>query len=109
MSRGYWDYRDEQLCSEIFGWVTDKEFVPNVFGDTEISEVIFDVFKLLYAFDSYKCGDWSKNSWNDAKLEFKEKWFARTPEGRAKEIADKALARARKEIYDALGIKDEET
>lgn len=104
MSRGYWDYNNQSLQDEIFGWGAEANSVPNIFEDKEISEIIFDMFQLLYAFDSYKSGDWSESDWLGQKGNFKNKWFGKTEDERVKRIVESALADAKDEIFKTFGI-----
>lgn len=107
MSRGFWDYRNEYLQSDIFGWNVSKEDgLPNIFEDKEITEIIFDMFRLLYAFDSYKCGDWSEKSWLEEKDKFKERWLGRTEDERVRAIVESTLADAKNEIFKTFGLED---
>lgn len=106
MSRGFWDYKNEYLKDEIFGWMREGEKVPNVFEDKEISEIIFDMFGLLYAFDSYKCGDWGEDSWLEEKSKFKNKWLSQTADDRVKRIVESSLAEMRNEIYKTFDVKE---
>lgn len=107
MSRGYWDYKNTYLQTEIFGWYASKKNgIPNVFEDREISEIIFDMFELLHAFDSYKSGDWSEDSWLEAKNEFKTRWFGKTIDERVEAIIESSLEEAKDEIYKTFGIKE---
>lgn len=104
MSRGYWDYKNQNLQDEIFGWCREANQVPNVFEDKEISEIIFDMFQLLYAFDSYKSSDWSESDWIEQKTNFKNKWFGKTEDERVREIVESTLADAKDEIFKTFGM-----
>lgn len=106
MSRGFWDYKNEYLQDEIFGWGAryDDKGIPNIFEDKEISEIIFDMFGLLYAFDSYKCGDWGEDSWLEEKNKFKEKWLGQTEDERVRRIVESIMAEAKAEIFKTFGV-----
>lgn len=85
MSRGHWDYHDEVLASEMFslvngdGWGSDIQ--ADVFPeddpleDIELSSILYDMFKVLYVYDSYISGDCGKGSYNKVKKQFKDKWL----------------------------------
>lgn len=108
MSRGYWNYENQNLQSDIFGWGASKEDgVPNIFEDKEISELIFEVFELLYAFDSYKSGDWCEGSWLEEKEAFKNKWLGRTEDERIKAVVESTLLEAKAEIFKTFGLKED--
>lgn len=104
MSRGYWDYKNQNLQDEIFGWGAEANHVPNIFEDREISEIIFDMFQLLYAFDSYKCADWGEDDWIRQKNYFKNKWFGKTEDERVRKIVESALSEAKDEIFKTFGM-----
>ena len=101
MSGGHFEYLDSRLKDEIFGW-TDKP--KNVFEDREISELVFDVFDLIHAFDWYYSGDTDKETYLKAKAEFKKKWFSNRGV-RIKRTIDTALDEARAELYETYGIE----
>lgn len=78
MSGGYWEYRDDSLRSDIFGWDDEKRPVPDVFEDVVISNIIHDMFDLMHEFDWYKSGDTNENTYKKAVADFKKKWFKDT-------------------------------
>ncbi len=102
MSRGYWDYKNEYLKSDIFGFGGSFGDAPNVFEDREINGLIYDVFDLMYDFDSYKCGDSGRESYSEAVGKFKSKWFGGRDE-RLKGIVDEELSRVRAELMEVIG------
>lgn len=106
MSRGYWNYKNQDLCDNIFGWNSDVDNVPNVFEDKEISQLIREVFYLLYAFDSYKCSDWSEGTWLEVKNKFKEKWLGAPTDDRVKAIVEQVMNEAKAEIYKTFDIEE---
>lgn len=112
MSRGYWDYRDESLRDEIFGYsdisrekiLDADDKVCDAFKDREISELIHDVFAIMYARDSDLCGDWSHASYLEVVAQFKKKWLNKSEETRTKYFIDKAVSELKKEFYKTYGI-----
>ena len=100
MSGGRFDYIDSRCKSEIFGW--DDRF-RNVFEDREISELIFDVFDLIHAYDWYASGDTSEGKWLTAKDAFKKKWLKRDDE-RVKRVIDNAIDEVREELYKTYDV-----
>ena len=105
MSGGHFDYLDSRLKDEIFGW-DDKP--KNVFEDREISELVFDVLDLIHEFDWYYSGDTRRETYLEAKAEFKKKWFSNRGV-RIKRTIDTALDEVRAELYETYGIeKDDE-
>ena len=64
MSGGYFEYINDRLKTDIFGYKFDADYgvdvfknqkVPNVFEDREISELVADVFDLIHSFDLLIC------------------------------------------------------
>ena len=104
MSGGRFNYIDSQLKSEIFGWA-DKP--RNVFEDKEISQLIWDVFELIHAYDWYDSGDTSEKNYLEEKKKFKDKWL-REDSDRCKTIVDEALAEVKAELYKTFGLYDVE-
>lgn len=104
MSGGRFNHIDSQLKSEIFGWA-DKP--RNVFEDKEISQLIWDVFELIHAYDWYDSGDTSEKNYLKEKKKFKDKWLREDSE-RCKLIVDEALTEVKAELYKTFGLDDTE-
>lgn len=101
MSGGYFDYKDRELKDEIFGW--SGSFV-NALEDREISEIVWDMFDLLYAYDYYTSGDTGKDRWDEARATFKEKWLFPERNEIVKRVVDNAIEEVRKELYDTFEV-----
>lgn len=95
MSGGCFDYRNDSLKNDIFGW-GDKP--TNVFEDREISELIWDIFNLIHAYDWYVSGDTCEDTYRKHISRFKRKWFSNRGE-RVREIIDTAVSELRNELY----------
>ena len=102
MSGGRFNYLDNSLKMEIFGW-TDKP--RNVFEDREISELVWDVLNLIHDYDWYSSGDTCKETYLKAKTEFKKKWFSNRGI-RVRRIVDEALNECKDELYETFGFDD---
>lgn len=102
MSGGRFEYLDSHLKYEIFGWA-DKP--SNVFEDREISELVWDVFDLIHAFDWYASGDTCKETYLKEKAEFKKKWLSNRGV-RVRCIVDEALKQCKDELYEAFGLEE---
>lgn len=107
MSGGKFDYKDEYLSHDIFGWLEKGDKVPNVFEDREISELIYDVFNLIHDYDWYASYDTSKETWLKQKNAFKKKWFSNRGV-RVKRIVDDAIRDVKEELYETYGLEDED-
>lgn len=92
MSGGFWNYRNGDLASEIFGWHMNCHYGKegfnqasiarrnNPLGDREISELTWDLLCLLHSYDYYNSGDIGKDTYEKDLKYFKKKWFNRTNE-----------------------------
>lgn len=115
MSGGRFDYRNDQLCNEIFDYTVYPEYgaagfkqsrvarTMNPLEDKIISELVFDVFCLLHSFDYYKSGDTGEETYQEDVKRFKEKWLKPMRGKRAREIVDQEIEELRKELYKAFG------
>lgn len=106
MSGGRFDYRDSSLKDEIFGWINDGDKIPNVFEDREISELTYDLLNLIHYYDWYASGDTGKDSYLQAKSEFKKKWLSNRGV-RVRRIVDDAISELKDELYETYGITEE--
>ncbi len=93
MSGGAFDYFYYQL----------EEHVGD-FGDVELDDLMSDLAKLHHDREWYKSGDTSEGSWNEARDEFKARWF--TSDGRA-ERTSKYIDDAINKLRIDLGMKKE--
>jgi hypothetical protein len=103
MSGGLWNYQNDSLQSEIFGY---GEKPCNALEDKVISELVWDVFELLHAYDWYRSGDTCKEDYDRVRAKFKKKWLKDDPE-RTKRIVDEAMDSLKKELYDTFCFKED--
>lgn len=71
------------------------------FGDKELDELVSDLADLFHDREWYLSADTGLGDWEEARNEFKEKWF--TKHGRQKRI-EKYLAEMTEEIRRTLGM-----
>lgn len=102
MSGGRFEYLDERLKDEIFGWASTWN---NVFEDREISELVWDVLELIHEFDLYASGDNCEDHYLTAKAQFKKKWFSNRGV-RVRRIVDETLNHAKRELYNTFGLEE---
>lgn len=100
MSVGRFNYYNDYLKSEMFGYGGDKQI--NVMEDAEISELVWDVLELISAFDYYESGDTLREDYIKAKQEFKKKWFGNR-KIRLEKIVDKKIEQLREEVKEMIG------
>ena len=104
MSGGYFEYHDFTLKTEIFGFGDSPR---NALEDQEISELVWEVFDLLHAYDYYRSGDTSEAAYREALRKFKKKWFGSVRRDRIKRIIDKTFAEAKQELYQTFDIGED--
>ena len=100
MSGGCFNYSNDSVCNEIFGWRLSPDYGErgfsksaaarrmNPLGDRIISELVFDVFCLLHSFDWYKSGDTEEEDYLEDVKFFKKKWLKPMSEARVRAIVD---------------------
>ena len=71
------------------------------FGDKELDELVKDLSELFHDREWYLSGDTGEGDWNEARDEFKAKWF--TEHGRQERI-EKYLAELGEEVRRSFGI-----
>lgn len=116
MSGGHFEYLNDRLCQDIFGWSISPDYGDRGFNQSKIarkinpiedlvmSELIFDVFCILHSFDWYKSGDTGEDDYKVDVRRFKDKWLNQIPEQRVREIIDDELRTKRDELYQAFNI-----
>lgn len=114
MSGGFWDYRDNSLAHDIFGWrcnidygLEDSETLSisrqnvrrdNPFEDKEISELVYDVFCLIHSYDWYRSGDTGEDDYRKDVKYFKDKWFGRSVDDRIKSEIEKGVEEVKESL-----------
>ena len=122
MSGGHWNYQNDHMCSEIFGWgcypvyrLGGDNHLANVkiarkqnpLEDKQLSELVYDVFCLLHSYDWYYSGDNCEDTYLKDVEYFKNKWLKRRDKALVKAEIDSALAEAKEELYKSLGVKED--
>ena len=117
MSGGHFNYSNDNLCHDIFGWLISADYGErgfkksslarrlNPLEDLVISELVFDVFCLLHSFDWYKSGDTCEETYREDVTRFKNKWLPHFSEQRTKEIVDDEISNLREKLYQAFNLK----
>ena len=120
MSGGHFNYQNDRLCHEIFGWGVspdygDKGFEKskiarriNPLEDLVLSELVFDVFCILHSFDWYQSCDTCEETYQKDVKRFKDKWLKLLPQEKIKEIADDELEAVRERLYSAFCLDEKE-
>lgn len=114
MSGGHFNYQNDHVCCEIFGWGVNPDYGKEGFEQSKIarrlnpledivmSELVFDVFCVLHSFDWYKSGDTCEETYRKDVQRFKDKWLKLLPQERIKEIVDDELEAVRERLYSAF-------
>lgn len=120
MSGGHFEYLDQKLAREMFGWGIDicygekgfskvnKAGAINPLQDREISKLTWDLLCLIYSFDYYICGDTGEETYLEDLKYFKDKWLKPGRKETAKRLVDEECEELRKELYKELGISEKE-
>lgn len=109
MSGGVWNYANDTLAGDIFGWGLDIDYGLNreehkisamqarkadPLEDKELSELVFDVFCLLHSYDWYTSADTGEDTYRADVKAFKNKWLKRSGAQRIKDEIEKTLSEA---------------
>lgn len=120
MSGGHFEYLNQTLAREMFGWDIDicygekgfskvnKAGAINPLQDREISKLTWDLLCLIYSFDYYICGDTGEETYLEDLKYFKDKWLKPGRKETAKRLIDEECEELRKELYKELGISEKE-
>lgn len=120
MSGGHFEYLDQKLAREMFGWDIDicygekgfskvnKAGAINPLQDREISKLTWDLLCLIYSFDYYICGDTGEETYLEDLKYFKDKWLKPGRKETAKRLIDEECDELKKELYKELGISEKE-
>lgn len=120
MSGGRFEYLDQKLAREMFGWDIDicygekgfskvnKAGAINPLQDREISKLTWDLLCLIYSFDYYICGDTREETYLEDLKYFKDKWLKPGRKETAKRLIDEECDELKKELYKELGISEKE-
>ena len=124
MSGGEWNYANDNLASDIFGYglcvdyglsreehkiqaLKARKIDP--LEDKELSELVFDILCLLHSYDWYTCADTGEDTYRADVKTFKDKWLKRSAPKRIKDEIEKSLAETRIDLYrDLLGVCSDE-
>lgn len=111
MSGGHFDYRNDYLCHDIFGWEVSADYGNHGFkqsnlarridplDDIIMSELVFDVFCVLHSYDWWQSGDTGEDTYRADVQRFKDKWLKKLPDERVREIIDDELQAVSKRLY----------
>ena len=72
------------------------------FQDKELDELVEDLAKLFHDREWYLSGDYCEGSWNEARDNFKKKWF--TDVGRQERL-DRAVEETKTELLRSFGFE----
>jgi len=117
MSGGHWNYVNDSLAGEVFGYNIDiscgldsdeheknqaRVIQQNPLKDLEISALFYDVFCLLHSYDMAISGDVNESVyWNDV-TEFKKRWMKMNREAQMLKIIDICTENLQKSLYQTF-------
>ena len=114
MSGGYWNYSNDSLAHEIFGYWFDvgcgldsakhDSFLKaavheNPMEDPEISALLYDVFCLLHSYDWAKSGDTDEDVYRKNAAAFKKRWFKPTRKQQIRAMIDICVENLKDDLY----------
>lgn len=120
MSGGHFEYLDQSLAREMFGWNIDicygekgfskvnKAGAINPLQDRELSKLTWDLLCVIYSFDYYISGDTDEEQYLEDLKYFKDKWLKPGRKETAKRLVDEECDELKKELYKELGISEKE-
>ena len=120
MSGGRFNYANDSLCEEIFGWDLHPDYGEKGFSksaearkinplkDAELSEMVYDMFCVLHSFDWCASGDTGEETYISDVSRFKKKWLKVTAEQRYKRQIDLQLEECRNDLYRIFGVEENE-
>lgn len=118
MSGGHWEYRNDYLADDIFGWSISPDYGEDGFKkarkarsinpleDKQLSEMLWDMLCLLHSYDWYASGDTCEETYRKDVAYFKKKWLKASAEEQTRREIDETIEEARKELYRTFGIED---
>ena len=116
MSGGHWDYQNDRLARDIFGWSISADYGEKGFSqaaqarrinpleDKMMSEILWDMLCVLHSYDWYACGDNCEETYLEDVKRFKEKWLLLSDEEITKREVKNCLSEVKEDIYKSLGI-----
>jgi hypothetical protein len=117
MSGGHWNYQNDVIAQDIFGWHMSPNYgergfkqaalarKSNPLEDKQLSELAWDLFCILHSYDWCACGDTGEEDYRKDVAYLKKKWLKASPEELARREIDTALEETRQELYESLGVK----
>lgn len=114
MSGGHFDYLYSTVQDRLFNtWGDDEQnrrlaLHKNPFHDLEITEMVFDLCKLLYELEWYESGDTDEDDYEEERKKFRQKWLDGKRSVRTKRTIDTAINAAREDLYRTFGINTEQ-
>ena len=98
MSGGSYDYIYSKLLSECDGRMYDLE----------MNDFITDFAEVLHRLEWWQSGDSSEDDYRKCLSRFKAKWFEGNRDVRLRQYIDEKVAETRKELYDLVGVKNDD-
>lgn len=111
MSGGYFGYANDSVCDDITGVYPDYDLASemvkrrakkarefNCMEDSDLSELVYDVFCLIHSLDWYKSADNSEEKYRKDVDFFKRKWFKPDLSVKVRESIDSKLEQTKADL-----------
>lgn len=120
MSGGTWQYSNDMLAHELFGYEADigygldgarhdiclKDAIrKDPLNDPEISGLVFDIFCLLHSYDWAESGDTDMDTYQADVAAFKKRWFKKTRSAQIREMINICTDNLKEDLYKAFGCE----
>lgn len=121
MSGGCFNYRNDELCHDIFGWSVSPDYGKRGYDqanfarrldpldDIVLSELVFDVFCILHSYDWWQSGDTDEETYRKDVTRFKQKWLQPLSDEYIRLIVDDELNAVRDKLHRAFNTNGGDT
>lgn len=113
MSGGRLDYKPDECMNAVFNYILSSRqdwaeqsrlaVRMNPLRDKELSELTYDLLRLLHDFEWMESGDTCEDTYYKTVETFKGKWFREARDDRMKRYIDDSIEDLKNEMYRLIG------
>ena len=116
MSGGHFDYSQDRLARDMFGWDLELSYGKRGFSqvekagklnpleDRELSKLAWDLLCVIHSYDYYISGDTREEQYRQDVQHFKDKWLKPVRKETAMRLVNEECQRLKDELYKDLWI-----